>query len=40
MMLNIPEMGPVLDSLGRYCMSESTFDESDFRRVLEVRSIV
>jgi hypothetical protein len=29
-------MVPLLDSLRRYCMNESTFDETDFRRVLEV----
>ncbi|CAL3963519.1 hypothetical protein PZA11_001113 [Diplocarpon coronariae] len=31
----VPEMTPLLDSLRRYCMNETTFDESDFRTVLE-----
>ncbi|PBP23576.1 hypothetical protein BUE80_DR005675 [Diplocarpon rosae] len=31
----VPEMKPLLDSLRRYCMNETTFDESDFRKVLE-----
>jgi len=33
----VPEMVPLLASLRRYCMNESTFDETDFREVLEVR---
>lgn len=32
----VPEMVPLLEDLRRHCMSESTFDETDFRRVLEV----
>ncbi|PMD48845.1 hypothetical protein L207DRAFT_505867 [Hyaloscypha variabilis F] len=31
----VPEMVPLLASLRRYCMNESTFDETDFREVLE-----
>ncbi|KAG0649865.1 hypothetical protein D0Z07_4018 [Hyphodiscus hymeniophilus] len=31
----VPEMGPLLDSLRRYCMSESTFDEADFKEVVK-----
>ncbi|TVY37351.1 hypothetical protein LOCC1_G008603 [Lachnellula occidentalis] len=31
----VPEMVPLLEDLRRHCMSESTFDETDFRRVLE-----
>ncbi|KAG9235129.1 hypothetical protein BJ875DRAFT_282160 [Amylocarpus encephaloides] len=31
----VPEMVPTLASLRRYCMNETTFDETDFRRVLE-----
>lgn len=33
----VPEMLPLLASLRRYCMNESTFDENDFRGLLEVR---
>lgn len=36
LMLKVPEMGPVLESLRRYCMNDSTFDETDFRTVLDV----
>lgn len=32
----VPEMGPLLDSLRRYCMSDSTFDENDFELVVNV----
>jgi hypothetical protein len=32
----VPEMVPLLASLRRYCMNDSTFDETDFREVLEV----
>ena len=32
----VPEMVPLLASLRRYCMNENTFDETDFREVLEV----
>jgi hypothetical protein len=31
----VPEMEPLLMSLQRYCMTENTFDETDFRRVIE-----
>ncbi len=31
----VPEMTTLLDSLRQYCMSEKTFDETDFRRVME-----
>ncbi|TQS39358.1 hypothetical protein Golomagni_00121 [Golovinomyces magnicellulatus] len=31
----LPEMGPLLGSLGRYCMGAASFDEEDFRSVLE-----
>ncbi|KAK0104954.1 hypothetical protein ONS95_005215 [Cadophora gregata] len=31
----VPEMIPLLDSLRRYCLNDSTFDETDFRRVTE-----
>ncbi|KAF4636944.1 hypothetical protein G7Y89_g1129 [Cudoniella acicularis] len=31
----VPEMIPLLQSLRKYCMSESTFDETDFRRTVE-----
>ncbi|EKD18836.1 hypothetical protein MBM_03078 [Drepanopeziza brunnea f. sp. 'multigermtubi' MB_m1] len=31
----VPEMSPLLDSLRRYCMNENTFDETDFRTVVE-----
>jgi hypothetical protein len=31
----VPEMGPLLDSLRRYCMSELTFDEADFEKVVK-----
>ncbi|KAL2066968.1 hypothetical protein VTL71DRAFT_1392 [Oculimacula yallundae] len=31
----VPEMIPLLDSLRRYCLNDNTFDETDFRRVLE-----
>lgn len=30
----VPEMTTLLTSLRKYCMSESTFDETDFRRIL------
>ncbi|KAH8808140.1 hypothetical protein F5884DRAFT_752689 [Xylogone sp. PMI_703] len=30
-MLKVPEMGPLLESLGRYCMNQTTFDETDYR---------
>jgi hypothetical protein len=33
--MKVPEMGPLLLSLRRYCMNENTFDETDFRRVIE-----
>jgi hypothetical protein len=32
----VPEMVPLLASLRRYCMNDSTFDETDFKEVLEV----
>ncbi|CZT41918.1 uncharacterized protein RSE6_01732 [Rhynchosporium secalis] len=31
----VPEMIPLLDSLRRYCLNDTTFDETDFRRVVE-----
>lgn len=31
-MVKVPEMGPLLESLGRYCMNQSTFDETDYRQ--------
>ncbi|KAL5314265.1 hypothetical protein ACEPPN_018690 [Leptodophora sp. 'Broadleaf-Isolate-01'] len=30
----VPEMIPLLDSLRRYCLNDTTFDETDFRRVI------
>lgn len=33
--LKVPEMEPLLLSLRKYCMNENTFDETDFRRVVE-----
>jgi hypothetical protein len=33
--IKVPEMSLLLDSLRRYCMNESTFDETDFRRVMD-----
>jgi hypothetical protein len=32
----VPEMGPLLASLRRYCMGDETFDEADFERVVKV----
>jgi hypothetical protein len=34
----VPEMVPLLESLKRYCMREDTFDEYDFRTLLEVQA--
>jgi hypothetical protein len=34
-MTRVPEMEPLLSSLRRYCMGENTFEETDFRRVVE-----
>ncbi|KAG9242757.1 hypothetical protein BJ878DRAFT_543957 [Calycina marina] len=31
----VPEMEPLLSSLRRYCMNDSTFDETDFKSVLD-----
>ncbi|KUJ07558.1 uncharacterized protein LY89DRAFT_660315 [Mollisia scopiformis] len=31
----VPEMTPLLDSLHKYCMSETTFDEMDYRLLVE-----
>ncbi|KAF8847131.1 hypothetical protein BDZ45DRAFT_351750 [Acephala macrosclerotiorum] len=31
----LPEMAPLLESLRKHCMNETTFDEIDFRRVVE-----
>lgn len=31
----VPEMATLLDSLQQYCMSETTFDETDFRRLID-----
>lgn len=34
----VPEIQPLLDSLRQYCMSENTFDETDFRRIMDLVS--
>lgn len=31
----VPEMEPLLSSLRRYCMNDSSFDETDFKRVID-----